>query len=149
MDVKMPYCGVWGCKSDSSTDKTVSWFSFPKDQPRFKAWVHYCKHQDFTPSTYSKICGKHFTKSQYSRDQERLAELGYSRCSEWRFSCRKKKLETLSKRKERTRYLWQDIINYNLIKISSTHLLAPYFPSGFFFIAACVNREQVCRSNFN
>ena len=73
----MPYCVVWGCKSDSSTDKTVSWFSFPKDQPRFKAWVHYCKRQDFTPSKYSKICGKHFTKSQYSRDPARLAELGY------------------------------------------------------------------------
>jgi hypothetical protein len=26
---------------------------------------------------YSKICGKHFTKSQYSRDPARLAELGY------------------------------------------------------------------------
>ena len=25
----------------------------------------------------SKICGKHFTKSQYSRDPARLAELGY------------------------------------------------------------------------
>ena len=39
--------------------------------------VLYCKRQDFTPSTYSKICGKHFTKSQYSRDPARLAELGY------------------------------------------------------------------------
>ena len=56
---------------------TMYWFSFPKDQPRFKAWVHYCKLQDFTPSKYSKICGKHFTKSQYSRDPARLAELGY------------------------------------------------------------------------
>jgi hypothetical protein len=51
--------------------------SFPKDQPRFKAWVHYCKRQDFTPSKYSKICGKHFTKSQYSRDPARLSGLGY------------------------------------------------------------------------
>ena len=77
MDVKLPCCAIWGCKSNSSTDKTVSWFSFPKDQPRFKAWVHYCKCQDFTPSKYGKICGKHFTKSQYSRDPARLAELGY------------------------------------------------------------------------
>ena len=73
----MTYCVVWGCKSDSSTSKTFSWLSFPKDQSRFKAQVHYCKHQDFTPSKYSKICGKHFTKSQYSRDPARLAELGY------------------------------------------------------------------------
>jgi hypothetical protein len=73
----MTYCVIWGCKSDSSTGKTVSWLSFPKDQTRFKAWVHYCKHQDFTPSKYIKICGKHFTKSQYSRDPARLAKLGY------------------------------------------------------------------------
>ena len=73
----MPCCAVWGCKSNSSIDRTVSWFSFPKYQPRFKAWVHYCKCQDFTPSKYGKICGKHFTKSQYSRDPARLAELGY------------------------------------------------------------------------
>ena len=56
---------------------TVCWFSFLKDQPRFKASEHYCKRQDFIPSKYSKICGKHFTKSQYSRDPARLAELGY------------------------------------------------------------------------
>ena len=54
----MPYYVVWGCKSDSSTDTTFSWFSFPhvsgfpKDQPRLKAWVHYCKRQNFTPSKY-------------------------------------------------------------------------------------------------
>ena len=53
---------------------TMYWFSFPNDQPRFKAWVHYCKLQDFTPSKYSKICGKHY---QYSRDPARLAELEY------------------------------------------------------------------------
>ena len=73
----MPYCVAWGCKSDSSTDKPFSWFSFPKDQLGFNAWIHYCKRQDCTPSTYSKICGKHFTKSQYSRDPARLIELGY------------------------------------------------------------------------
>ena len=115
----MPYCVVWGCKSDSSTDKTVSWFSFPKDQPRFKAWVNYCKRQHFTPSKCSKICGKHFTMSQYSRDPARLAELGYPGA---RAALKDdaipdipvvvktillppKKLEKLSKREERTMYV--------------------------------------------
>ena len=60
-----------------SVGNKMYWFSFPKDQPRFKAWVHYCKLQDFTPLKQSKVCGKHFTKSQYSRDPARLVELGY------------------------------------------------------------------------
>ena len=53
----MPYCVVWGCKSDSSIDKTFSWFRFPKDQPRFKAWVHYCKHLELENlyKNYTKV----------------------------------------------------------------------------------------------
>lgn len=73
----MPYCVVYGCNSNSKCDKDIHWFTFPKDPQRHRAWTHYCKRQDFTPSKYSRICSKHFTESQYSRHPAKLAELGY------------------------------------------------------------------------
>ncbi|XP_063436058.1 uncharacterized protein LOC134717453 [Mytilus trossulus] len=73
----MPYCVVYGCNSNSQCDKNIYWFTFPKDSQRNRAWVHYCKRQDFTPSKHSRICSKHFTLNQYSRHPERLSELGY------------------------------------------------------------------------
>ncbi|CAC5398256.1 unnamed protein product [Mytilus coruscus] len=73
----MPYCVVYGCNSNSQCDKNIYWFTFPKDSQRNRAWVHYCKRQDFTPSKHSRICSKHFTLHQYSRHPERLLELGY------------------------------------------------------------------------
>ncbi|CAC5383151.1 unnamed protein product [Mytilus coruscus] len=73
----MPYCVVYGCNSNPQCDKNIYWFTFPKDSQRNRAWVHYCKRQDFTPSKRSRICSKHFTLHQYSRHPERLLELGY------------------------------------------------------------------------
>ncbi|VDI68463.1 Hypothetical predicted protein [Mytilus galloprovincialis] len=73
----MPYCVVYGCNSNSQCDKNIYWFTFPKDSQRNRAWVHYCKRQDFTPSKHSRICSKHFTLNQYSRHPGRLSELGY------------------------------------------------------------------------
>ena len=75
--VKMPYWVVWGYKSHSMVDKSISFFGFPKDQQRLKIWVHYCKRQTFSSWKYSKICWKHFTECQYSRNPARLAEMGY------------------------------------------------------------------------
>ena len=69
----MLYCVVWGCKSNSMVDKSISFFGFPKDQQRLKIWVHDCKRQDFPPSKHSKICSKHFTECQYSRNPAQLA----------------------------------------------------------------------------
>lgn len=69
----MPYCVVYGCKSNSSLEQNVHWFSFPKDQSRLKAWIHYCKRKDFTPTKHSRICGKHFSVKQYKIDPSVLA----------------------------------------------------------------------------
>ncbi|XP_071138376.1 uncharacterized protein [Mytilus edulis] len=77
--INITYCVVYGCNSNSNSrcDKNIYWFTFPKDSQRNRAWVHYCKRQDFTPSKHSRICSKHFTLNQYSRHPERLSELGY------------------------------------------------------------------------
>jgi len=48
-------------------------FGFPKDQHRLKIWVHYCTRQYFSRSKHSKICSKHFTERQYSRNPAQLA----------------------------------------------------------------------------
>ena len=73
----MPYCAVYGCNSDSKRDKSIHWFSFPNDPNRLKVWLHYCRRKDFVLSKHSKICGKHFSSSQLSRDPAKLAEFGY------------------------------------------------------------------------
>ena len=73
----MHFCVVFGCKSNSMVDKSVSFFGFPKDQGRLKDWIHYCKRDDFKPTKHSKICSKHFTVQQFSRHPDTLAQLGY------------------------------------------------------------------------
>jgi hypothetical protein len=66
--LKMPYCAVWGCKSNSMVDKSISFFGFPTDLQRLKIWVHYYQRQCISPSKHSKACSKHFTERQYSRN---------------------------------------------------------------------------------
>ena len=66
--LKMPYCAVWGCKSNSMVDKSISFFGFPTDLQRLKIWVHYYQRQCISPSKHSKACSKHFTSRQYSRN---------------------------------------------------------------------------------
>ena len=74
----MPYCAVFGCNSDSKKDKGVSWFRFPSEAGRNKTWLHYCKRKDFIPTKHSRICSKHFSDEQYSRNPVKLAQYGYA-----------------------------------------------------------------------
>jgi hypothetical protein len=83
----MVYCVVYNCftssnadknVSNGNADKSVSFFSFPKDEARKDLWVQYCQRRDFVVTKHSKICSKHFTSSQYLRLPSRLAELGYT-----------------------------------------------------------------------
>ena len=69
----MPYCAVWGCKSNSMVVKSISFLGFPTDLQRLKIWVHYYQRQCISPSKHSKACSKHFTERQYSRNPARLA----------------------------------------------------------------------------
>ena len=55
-------------------------FKFPKDKPRRKQWIHYCKLADFTQASLaSTLCSKHFSSQQYERDPLQLAKFGYTR----------------------------------------------------------------------
>lgn len=72
----MVYCVVYNCTT-RSTVKNVSFFGFPKDKARQKAWIHYCRRKDFVVTIHSRMCAKHFSPSQYLRYPSRLAELGY------------------------------------------------------------------------
>ena len=74
----MPYCAAFGCNSRLVKGCGIHFFSFPKEEKRCKQWIYYCKRADFTEAkSFSTICSKHFSRSQYERDPLKMAELGY------------------------------------------------------------------------
>ena len=74
----MPYCVAYGCKSKLFKGCGIHLFKFPKDKPRRKQWIHYCKRADFTQASLaSTLCLKHFSSEQYERDPLQLAKFGY------------------------------------------------------------------------
>ena len=80
VNLAMPYCVAFGCKSRAKKGDGLSFHSFPKDNEplRQKQWVHYCKRKDFTkPSEYSKLCSKHFSRDCFERDPEKMEKHGY------------------------------------------------------------------------
>lgn len=61
---------------DATIIRLVIFFRFPKDKIRRKAWIHYCRRENFESVT-RRLCSLHFSKDQYEVDPERRAELGY------------------------------------------------------------------------
>ncbi|KAL3854916.1 hypothetical protein ACJMK2_014151 [Sinanodonta woodiana] len=68
----MPHCAAFGCNNNSNGN----FFRFPKDKIRRKAWIHYCRRENFEPVTH-RLCSLHFSKDQYEVDPEKRAKLGY------------------------------------------------------------------------
>ena len=74
----MPYCVAYGCKSKLFKGCGIHFFKIPKDKPRRKRWIHYCKLADFTQASLaSTLCSKHFSSQQYERVPLQLAKFGY------------------------------------------------------------------------
>ena len=63
-------CSVFFCRN-TPTDKDISFHAFPHDEPRRTKWIRYCDHPlEFKPKVHSKVCSKHFTKDQFTRDPQ-------------------------------------------------------------------------------
>ena len=79
VNLAMPYCVAFGCKSRAKKSRRIIISFFLKDNEplRQKQWVHYCKRKDFTkPSVYSKLCSKHFSRNCFERDPEKMEKHG-------------------------------------------------------------------------
>ena len=76
--ITMVYCVAFGCKNRLTKGCDIHFFQFPKDVPRRRKWIHYCRRADFTEATPSStLCSKHFSSDQFERDPLKLAQFGY------------------------------------------------------------------------
>ena len=62
----MPICCAPGCDSgyDHHTNN-VSFHRFPSDVEKSAKWVRRIHRENFTPTTHSRVCSKHFAASDY------------------------------------------------------------------------------------
>jgi hypothetical protein len=79
---KMVICSVFGCDSESgkSTNRKngIAFHRFPnreKFPKQYAQWTLYCKRKNFNPNTNSRICSKHFRKSDFNESQSMKVKL--------------------------------------------------------------------------
>ena len=58
------YCSAYGCYSSSSKNPDLSFFRYPKDAKLLKAWVCRIRRENFTPTSSSYVCSRHFTEAE-------------------------------------------------------------------------------------
>ena len=58
------YCSVYGCYLSSSKNPDLSFYRFPKDAKLLKAWVCRVRRENFTPSSTSYVCSRHFNETE-------------------------------------------------------------------------------------
>lgn len=59
-------CSAFGCTNRHKTRGKLQFFSFPLKNPKIlPLWVKAIKRDNFIPSPSSKVCGVHFTPSDY------------------------------------------------------------------------------------
>ena len=64
-------CVVFKCSNRQSVgtkERGVSFFRFPKDLKKRKAWVKAVNRADWAPNEYSRICSEHFVDGWHSDD---------------------------------------------------------------------------------
>ena len=74
----MVYCAALGCSNVHRKGCGKSFFTFPKDTVRRKAWTIFCKREAFVPTKNHRLCSDHFTRDQIQRDPAQLEEYGYN-----------------------------------------------------------------------
>ncbi len=57
------YCSVYGCSYSSAKNPELSFFQYPKDAKMLKAWVTRVRRENFTPTSTSYVCSRHFVES--------------------------------------------------------------------------------------
>ena len=60
------YCCVYGCYSSREKDQGLSFFQFPKDTKLLKAWTCRIRREDFTPTSSSYVCSRHFADDDFT-----------------------------------------------------------------------------------
>ncbi|XP_072144304.1 uncharacterized protein [Dermacentor andersoni] len=67
-------CSAVGCQSEQSKKSSVSFFRFPKDPVKRKAWEMNMGRKDWHASDASLLCSEHFMPDSYNEDLRLLAE---------------------------------------------------------------------------
>lgn len=72
----MPCCSVYGCRSrqddKNNRENGIFFHRFPNrnnSPKRFAKWLEYCKRKAFNPTSNSRVCSKHFKKSDFDESQ--------------------------------------------------------------------------------
>ncbi|XP_075549761.1 uncharacterized protein LOC142583253 [Dermacentor variabilis] len=71
--LRHPCCAV-GCQSEKSKESSVSFFKFPKEPVKRKAWEMNVGRKDWRACDTSVLCSEHFTPDSYSDDLRLLSE---------------------------------------------------------------------------
>ena len=64
------YCCVYGCFNNSEANSDVSFHEFPSNAEKATAWKRRIRREDFQPSKYSYVCGKHFVAEDFQPPNE-------------------------------------------------------------------------------
>lgn len=73
-------CAVYGCNvdnQDKNFDKSIRFFTFPKDKKVCQQWIHLCIRKDKFNKTSARVCSTHFEIDDYVRNLQHEL-LGYS-----------------------------------------------------------------------
>lgn len=66
-------CVVYQCtnrQGERARDNGVSFFRFPKDSKKRKAWVRAINRDEWVPTEFSRVCSEHFTGGWHSDDAD-------------------------------------------------------------------------------
>ncbi|XP_022345962.2 uncharacterized protein LOC111138337 [Crassostrea virginica] len=66
-------CVIYQCSNrqgENARSKGISFFRFPKDNKKRKAWIRAINRDDWVPSEYSRVCSEHFVGGWHSEDVE-------------------------------------------------------------------------------
>ena len=77
LTVKMVYYAAFGCSNVHKKGCGKSFFTFPKDTVRRKAWPFFGKREAFVPTKNHRLCSDQFTRDQIQRDPAELEQYGY------------------------------------------------------------------------
>ncbi|KAL1487225.1 hypothetical protein MTO96_008170 [Rhipicephalus appendiculatus] len=69
-------CSAVACQSVRSKESTVSFFKFPREPAKRKAWELNVRRKDWCATDASVLCSAHFTPDSYDDDLRLHSEFG-------------------------------------------------------------------------
>lgn len=94
----MVFCTAFGCNSNSSVTKGVSFYRYPLERPDLlKIWLANVKRYNFKPTKFSKLCHKHFENHCFELcgNPEYLKSIGISPAFKFRRNLKKNAVPTV------------------------------------------------------